>query len=125
MIRRPPRSTLFPYTTLFRSFVVDLDGLCLADPALDVGYLLAYLRPDGLWYGRAGMRRWFESAAAKFVSAYRRGKGGRGVGETKNCGIPERARLLPAPALFQNSARRLPRPNNPPPPARATLPTAN
>src|SRR3712207_7252415 len=23
MIRRPPRSTLFPYTTLFRSFVVD------------------------------------------------------------------------------------------------------
>src|SRR2546429_8748593 len=26
MIRRPPRSTLFPYTTLFRS-VVDRDGL--------------------------------------------------------------------------------------------------
>src|SRR3712207_8963663 len=25
MIRRPPRSTLFPYTTLFRS-VVDVDG---------------------------------------------------------------------------------------------------
>src|SRR2546427_2461527 len=24
MIRRPPRSTLFPYTTLFRSFLVDL-----------------------------------------------------------------------------------------------------
>src|SRR2546426_2243714 len=24
MIRRPPRSTLFPYTTLFRSHVVDL-----------------------------------------------------------------------------------------------------
>src|SRR3712207_9137365 len=26
MIRRPPRSTLFPYTTLFRSRVEDLDG---------------------------------------------------------------------------------------------------
>src|SRR3712207_7088490 len=25
MIRRPPRSTLFPYTTLFRSLVPDLD----------------------------------------------------------------------------------------------------
>src|SRR2546422_11752578 len=25
MIRRPPRSTLFPYTTLFRSAVSDLD----------------------------------------------------------------------------------------------------
>src|SRR2546430_2637033 len=26
MIRRPPRSTLFPYTTLFRSVRVDRDG---------------------------------------------------------------------------------------------------
>src|SRR2546426_8721541 len=26
MIRRPPRSTLFPYTTLFRSMRVDLRG---------------------------------------------------------------------------------------------------
>src|SRR5256885_11060954 len=27
MIRRPPRSTLFPYTTLFRSLRVDLDAI--------------------------------------------------------------------------------------------------
>src|SRR5256885_7764478 len=26
MIRRPPRSTLFPYTTLFRSLIVGADG---------------------------------------------------------------------------------------------------
>src|SRR2546422_4386584 len=26
MIRRPPRSTLFPYTTLFRSFVIVVGG---------------------------------------------------------------------------------------------------
>src|SRR2546429_902389 len=26
MIRRPPRSTLFPYTTLFRSFIQDPEG---------------------------------------------------------------------------------------------------
>src|SRR5256885_9230222 len=26
MIRRPPRSTLFPYTTLFRSFPIHVDG---------------------------------------------------------------------------------------------------
>src|SRR5258705_4785883 len=32
MIRRPPRSTLFPYTTLFRSAV---DELRRADPNLD------------------------------------------------------------------------------------------
>src|SRR3712207_7475675 len=27
MIRRPPRSTLFPYTTLFRSHLLELDRL--------------------------------------------------------------------------------------------------
>src|SRR3712207_7270913 len=34
MIRRPPRSTLFPYTTLFRSQVV---GVLLLDQRLDGG----------------------------------------------------------------------------------------
>src|SRR2546421_9163995 len=36
MIRRPPRSTLFPYTTLFRSrrSWVRLHGLCNSRPAL-------------------------------------------------------------------------------------------
>src|SRR3712207_7722696 len=54
MIRRPPRSTLFPYTTLFRS---ERDALredpaaASAVPAGDVG------RPReglGRWRGRAG-----------------------------------------------------------------------
>src|SRR2546430_7338507 len=31
MIRRPPRSTLFPYTTLFRSHVVELHVAGVAD----------------------------------------------------------------------------------------------
>src|SRR3712207_7568304 len=30
MIRRPPRSTLFPYTTLFRSLVAELEGVDVA-----------------------------------------------------------------------------------------------
>src|SRR2546426_7758396 len=30
MIRRPPRSTLFPYTTLFRSRVADAGGAAVA-----------------------------------------------------------------------------------------------
>src|SRR5260221_9346665 len=38
MIRRPPRSTLFPYTTLFRS----------RDPFGDLGELLVDLREVGL-----------------------------------------------------------------------------
>src|SRR5947208_13318513 len=36
MIRRPPTSTLFPYTTLFRSVLVDLAGE-LDEVAGDVG----------------------------------------------------------------------------------------
>src|SRR5256885_13290364 len=39
MIRRPPRSTLFPYTTLFRSLCFHMlvevgDHLCLGEPNL-------------------------------------------------------------------------------------------
>src|SRR3712207_7090667 len=45
MIRRPPRSTLFPYTTLFRSFV-ETDG-CFAD-----GVSVA----TGCWLGRRTLR---------------------------------------------------------------------
>src|SRR2546427_9323692 len=33
MIRRPPRSTLFPYTTLFRSIAVVLPTAALVQPA--------------------------------------------------------------------------------------------
>src|SRR3712207_7065962 len=45
MIRRPPRSTLFPYTTLFRSVGIQrrLEDLPsaeqLVDPALEIGLL--------------------------------------------------------------------------------------
>src|SRR3712207_7519321 len=31
MIRRPPRSTLFPYTTLFRSFITRADGIIVTN----------------------------------------------------------------------------------------------
>src|SRR5258708_23286264 len=54
-----------------RVFVVDFDGFCLADPALDVGYFLAYLRPSGLWYHHPGMMPWFQAAAEAFTTAYR------------------------------------------------------
>src|SRR2546430_7412337 len=39
MIRRPPRSTLFPYTTLFRSGVGDIGGprIPIADAAEELG----------------------------------------------------------------------------------------
>src|SRR3989442_2090165 len=59
MIRRPPRSTLFPYTTLFRS----RNGGSDADPGrnFNVGWLLVIEQAEGalgvarLWSG--GRRR--------------------------------------------------------------------
>src|SRR5260370_18274129 len=47
MIRRPPRSTLFPYTTLFRSLTL---GIALAD---FVGYWLAAQQAWRLMFGLA------------------------------------------------------------------------
>src|SRR3712207_9568913 len=41
MIRRPPRSTLFPYTTLFRSWFPHLQALSASSPiwaGVDTGY---------------------------------------------------------------------------------------
>src|SRR2546427_6874106 len=42
MIRRPPRSTLFPYTTLFRSLFA-LEGLVCVALALPLALVLAIL----------------------------------------------------------------------------------
>src|SRR5256885_10025252 len=39
MIRRPPRSTLFPYTTLFRSGILELTAICISGGA---GLLLGW-----------------------------------------------------------------------------------
>src|SRR5258707_4996812 len=57
MIRRPPRSTLFPYTTLFRSPVgsQDLQRVRHAPghPAIDVGEHIAVLELEARVPGRA------------------------------------------------------------------------
>src|SRR5690349_22784121 len=39
MIRRPPRSTLFPYTTLFRSGEESEDGIAAFEPGRDRRHL--------------------------------------------------------------------------------------
>src|SRR5205809_8028377 len=49
MIRRPPRSTLFPYTTLFRSVLVlvaGVGGLVVAGELAEIGLLEAILRSE-------------------------------------------------------------------------------
>src|SRR2546430_5736322 len=37
MIRRPPRSTLFPYTTLFRSDLEPIGGVMQGDVGIELG----------------------------------------------------------------------------------------
>jgi hypothetical protein len=115
---RPAHGGFKPSQLLFRServFVVDLDGLCSADPALDAGYFLAYLRPAGLWYGRPAARQWFEESAAIFLDAYRDALAEQGIDEGVIKGILERRRLYEAALLFKIATRRVNRLNSPRP----------
>ncbi|HEU5230134.1 MAG TPA: phosphotransferase [Ktedonobacteraceae bacterium] len=98
-----------------RVYVVDFDGFCLADPALDVGYFLAYLRPSALWYRRSGMRQWFEEAATIFRNTYQQEMVARGVTLEAVQGILERTRLYEAALLFKIATRRINRLNSPRP----------
>src|SRR2546430_9954769 len=66
MIRRPPRSTLFPYTTLFRSFVhhpPEPCASCLHDAfsLVCLTRCLGWVEPPQAW-----------SSPLKAVSSYRR-----------------------------------------------------
>src|SRR2546426_6627337 len=48
MIRRPPRSTLFPYTTLFRSLPTDLAFTAMIESGFDPR-AVSNARAKGLW----------------------------------------------------------------------------
>jgi hypothetical protein len=95
--------------------VTDFDQLCLADPALDVGYFLAYLRPAALWYGRAGMREWFEAAAAVLAEGYRRAMLDLGAEPDELDGVLRRSHLYQAALIFKIANRRPNRLNSPRP----------
>ncbi|HLG61895.1 MAG TPA: phosphotransferase [Ktedonosporobacter sp.] len=98
-----------------RVYVVDFDGFCLADPALDAGYFLAYLRPSALWYQRPGMRQWFEEAASIFRNSYQQEMVERGVAPEVVAGILERTPLYEAALIFKIATRRVNRLNSPRP----------
>ncbi|MET0764720.1 MAG: phosphotransferase [Blastococcus sp.] len=96
-------------------FLVDFDQFCLADPALDVGYFLAYLRPAGLWYRRAGRRAWFDAAAEVFRSTYLQRLAERGESAATCAGIAVRAPVFEAALLLKIAARRANRLHSPRP----------
>src|SRR3712207_6853682 len=53
MIRRPPRSTLFPYTTLFRSFALSLDDGRVERPlaGTELGACVRVVQGDASYFG--------------------------------------------------------------------------
>jgi Phosphotransferase enzyme family len=117
-VYRPAHGGFKASQLLFHShkvFVVDFDGFCLADPALDVGYFLAYLRPSGLWYHLPGMMSWFEAAAEVFTSTYRHAMLEFSVMEEAIDGILQRSKLYEAALLFKIATRRVNRLNSPRP----------
>src|SRR5688572_32495062 len=54
MIQRPPRSTLFPYTTLFRSWLLFVLTLLLVDTAERMRTLMMVLVASGLFQALYG-----------------------------------------------------------------------
>jgi aminoglycoside phosphotransferase (APT) family kinase protein len=106
---RPAHGSYKPSQLLCREgsvLLVDFDQFCLADPALDLGYFLAYLRPPGLWYHRSGTRSWFEHAAATFVTAYAEAAQARGMSGEELDGVTRRCHVYAAALLLKIAARR-------------------
>src|SRR3712207_8161852 len=66
MIRRPPRSTLFPYTTLFRSSPVRLDEL----PLLTLLVVLPLVGAVALWALPAGLRSRADRKSTRLNSSH-------------------------------------------------------
>jgi hypothetical protein len=115
---RPGHGSYKPSQLMVRNgavFLVDFDQFCLADPALDVGYFLAYLRPAGLWYHRAGRRAWFEAAAEAFLTTYLDRITERGESAATRAGIAQRAPVFEAALLLKIAARRANRLHSPRP----------
>src|SRR5260221_14207442 len=70
MIRRPPRSTLFPYTTLFRSSMADGAGVEPLWPLWQLAAGVALLGGLRAWCDASGTRR-ANLQARSLVSALR------------------------------------------------------
>jgi len=121
---RPAHGGFKSSQLLFHShqvFVVDFDGFCMADAALDVGYFLAYLRPSGLWYHSPGMREWFEAAAHVFTTTYHQAMLESGATSSAIDAILERSRLYEAALVFKIATRRVNRLNSPRPKELSTM----
>jgi aminoglycoside phosphotransferase (APT) family kinase protein len=98
-----------------RVLVTDLDHCCLADPALDLGYFLAYLRPAALWQGNVRAHAWHKTAASRFRSAYAATIEAAGARPRDVESALARAAIYEAALLLKIAARRVHRLNSPRP----------
>jgi glutathione synthase/RimK-type ligase-like ATP-grasp enzyme len=85
--------------------VTDLDEARLGDPAVDVGYFLAYLRPAGFWSGQPHASDWFTAARTVFLDAYRRAMRARGADPAHLEGILRRANLFEGAVILKIVSR--------------------
>jgi phosphotransferase family enzyme len=98
-----------------RVVLTDLDHCCLADPALDLGYFLAYLRPAALWRGDVRARRWYEAAASRFRDAYAARIAATGLRPAGVESALSRSAVYEAALLIKIATRRVHRLNSPRP----------
>jgi Phosphotransferase enzyme family len=98
-----------------RVVVTDLDHCRLADPALDLGYFLAYLRPAALWHRNAKARASYETAATCLRRAYAEAMDAAGARSGDVESALAHAALYEAALLLKIASRRVHRLNSPRP----------
>ncbi|GAA1905635.1 hypothetical protein [Streptantibioticus ferralitis] len=95
--------------------ITDLDGVGQGDPALDVGYFLAYLRPPHPELARPGVRGWYEAARDVFLDAYLAALARHGADQAHLAAVRRRAALFDAALLLKVASRRVRRLGSPRP----------
>jgi aminoglycoside phosphotransferase (APT) family kinase protein len=108
-----PSQLLFGVDT--RVVLTDLDHCRVADPALDLGYFLAYLRPAALWQGNGAAHAWYGTAAGRFRRSYAAAIAAAGVRPQAVESALARAAIYEAALLLKIAARRVHRLNSPRP----------
>src|SRR3712207_7937120 len=72
MIRRPPRSTLFPYTTLFRSLYIPHNNLCMEFAGTEASYIAGtpYVGAEVKMYAGPGGNRGEDRKSTRLNSSH-------------------------------------------------------
>lgn len=95
--------------------ITDLDGAGQGDPALDVGYFLAYLRPPGLDRDRGGLHAWYAAAGRAFLGSYLSALASQGAAPEQLAALERRTAAYEAALLLKIASRRVRRVGSPRP----------